>query len=71
MKTCPWCEGRKVVGRLAHGEEPDSVTVLGRQLPVIGTMLEVGCRVCNATGRVPDDFSFERRLAELRRKRGT
>lgn len=68
MKTCPWCEGKKVVGRMAHAEEPSSVTVLGKTIPVIGTMLDVCCKVCDGKGVVPDDFQqAERRLAGLKR----
>lgn len=67
MKFCPWCEGKGIVGRMAYGEEPKFVTVLGRRIPVIGTMLDVACRVCEGTGWVPDDFEFAERMEAIRR----
>lgn len=68
-RTCPWCEGRKVVGQLAHGEEPDSVTVLGVKIQVIGTMLEKRCGFCEGKGWIPKSQSQVERWAEIRAKR--
>ena len=65
MKLCPWCEGKGIVGQLAHGEEPDTVTVLSVAIPVIGTMLDVACKACDGTCWVPDDFDLNRRIEAL------
>ena len=69
MKQCPWCEGRKTVGQLAYGEVPDAIRVGNVTIPIMGTMLEVGCKVCRGQGEVPDDFNFSARLTELHANR--
>ena len=71
MKVCPWCEGKKVVGRLAHAEEPKTVTVLGVRIPVIGTMLDVRCSFCDGKGMVPDDCNQVQRWAEIQAAQAT
>jgi hypothetical protein len=68
MKVCAWCEGKKVVGQLAHAEEPKSATVCGVVIPVIGTMLDVCCKVCRGRGEVPDDLDVSRRIREIQAK---
>lgn len=70
MKVCPWCEGKGVVGRMAHAEEPKAVTVLGGiRIPVIGTMLDVKCCACEGRGQVPDDFDLSERMKAIRAER--
>ncbi len=51
MKTCPWCEGRRVVGQLLRGEDAHAVLVLGQRVPVM-TMRDRPCGVCGGTGEV-------------------
>jgi len=69
LKICPWCEGKQVTGRMAYGEEPDSVTICGITIPVIGTMLDVPCGYCEGVGVVLADQSQEDRWAEIHAKR--
>jgi hypothetical protein len=59
MRTCPWCEGRKVVGQMIRGEDAKTVSVLGQKIPVV-EMRDRPCGICNGTGEVTDE-----RYAEL------
>ena len=66
MKICSWCEGRGVVGFLAHGEEPRSIDVGGVKVPVIGTMIDKPCAICRGRGTLDDHETFESRMREIR-----
>ncbi len=68
-RRCPWCEGKTVVGQLVHGEEPDSVTVLGVKIPIIGTMLDKRCEFCKGEGSIPRSQSQADRWAEIHAER--
>lgn len=68
-RTCPWCEGRKVTGQLAHGEEPEFIVLLGRKIPVAGTMLDKACGFCEGRGVVPKHQTQLERWEELDAKR--
>ena len=59
MKTCPVCEGKKVVGKIARGEDAETAMILGRKIPVF-TILDQPCASCGGTGLVPDDTAKNR-----------
>lgn len=48
MNTCAWCEGKGVVGKMLPAEQPDAVSVLGRSIPIIGTMVDQPCPHCQS-----------------------
>lgn len=54
MKTCPWCEGKKVVGQMLRGEDAGSITLFGRKIPTV-TMRDRPCPICAGTGQVSDE----------------
>ncbi len=68
-RTCPWCEGKKVVGRMAFGEMPGHVSVLGQKVQVIGTMLDVCCKFCEGFGMIPADLSQADRWKQIRHEK--
>lgn len=51
-KTCPWCEGRKIMGRLVVVEKGRSLTGAKLREVVLG---DGPCRTCGGTGRVPPE----------------
>jgi len=63
LKTCPWCEGKGVVGRLAFGDATQRIRVLGRDIPVAGTFIDQPCGVCGGAKTVSPE-----RHAELTRR---
>lgn len=64
MKPCPVCEGKKVTGKIAKGEDAETVTILGQRIPVV-TMLDQPCNRCGGTGLVeswtPEPWAFSNR----------
>ncbi len=54
MKPCPWCEGRKVVGRIIRGEDAQEVDLGGGRKRKVVTLVDTPCRICAGTGEVTE-----------------
>lgn len=59
MKTCPWCEGRRVVARLEFLPSPRMQRVMGMTFRVEGSLSDCPCGICEGTGIVSEGRHLE------------
>lgn len=52
MFACPVCEGRKVTGRIIHGESGQTFHLFGLNLPSTSFIVDRPCGTCKGTGEV-------------------
>lgn len=55
MRCCPWCEGRKVTGRMVYGEGGQTFKLGSVATPVVGMIVDRSCGVCGGTGEVSEE----------------
>lgn len=59
-KPCENCRGSGEVNRVIFGEQPETLRIFGKKLPLIGSILIEECSDCGGTGERSTEADFSR-----------